>query len=107
VSGTLQTRGANEQGTYQKALFEEMRPGDVQIRGPDRNGDYVVLNVIRYDGGRQLSFEESDAMISESLTNQRSDEALQAMIARLKTRYEIAWRPELLMLVRMVDPTTE
>lgn len=107
MSGTIQTRGANEQGTYQKALFEEMRPGDVQVRGPDRNGDYVVLNVLSYDGGRQLSFEESDVMISESLTNQRSDEALQAMIARLRTRYDIAWRPELVMYVKMVDPTTQ
>jgi hypothetical protein len=29
------------------------------------------------------------------------------MIERLKQRYEIAWRPELVTLIRLVDPTTE
>jgi hypothetical protein len=36
VSGSIQVRQQNENGPYQKALFEEMRPGDVQVRGPDR-----------------------------------------------------------------------
>ncbi len=104
-SGSIQTRQQNENGVYQKALFEEMRPGDIQVRGPDKQGDYAVLQLISYDGGRQLSFEESEQMIDESLQNQKADEALKAMIARLKPRYPIAWRPELVMLIKLVDPT--
>lgn len=105
VSGTIQTRGQNENGTYHKALFEEMRPGDVQVRGPDRNGDYAILKLLSYDGGRQLSFEESDHMVAESLQNIKSEQALNAMLERLKTRYSIESRPELLMLIKLVDPT--
>lgn len=106
-SGSIQSRHQGEQGPYHQALFEEMRPGDVQVRGPDRQGDYVIIQVLTYDAGRQLSYEESQGMIDESLQNQKSDEALQAMIERLKKRYDIAWRPELVMLIRLVDPTTE
>jgi len=107
VSGSIQTRQQNEQGPYQKALFEEMRPGDTQVRGPDRNGDYAVLQVLSYDGGRQLSFEESEQMIDESLQNQKSEKALNELIARLQKRYDVAMRPEKLMLVKLVDPTVD
>ena len=100
-------RRSDEQGPYQKALFEEMRPGDTQLRGPDKHGDFVVIQVIAYDGGRQLSFEESESMIDESLQNQKSEKALNEMIARLQKRYDVAMRPELVMLVKLVDPTVD
>ena len=107
VSGSIQTRQQNDQGPYHKALFEEMRPGDTQVRGPDKNGDYVVLQVLAYDGGRQLSYEESEQLIDESLQNQKSEKALNEMIGRLQKRYEVSMRPELVMLVKLVDPTLE
>jgi hypothetical protein len=109
ISGTIQTRHQGEQGPYHKALFEEMRPGDIQVRGPDRLGDYLVLQLMTYKEGRQLQFDEPEVqrMIDESLQNIVSDEALQAMIGRLKKRYEIAWRPELVMLIKLVDPTLD
>ena len=107
MSGTIQHRQQNEQGAYQKALFEEMRPGDVQVRGPDKAGEFAVLQVLNYDGGRQLKYEECEQMIDESLQNQKSEAALQAMIGRLKQRYAVAMRPELLMLVKLVDPTID
>lgn len=107
VSGSIQSRHQGEQGQYHKALFEEMRPGDIQVRGPDRLGDYAIIQLISYQQGRQLSYEEGEQTIDESLQNIKSDEALQAMIERLKKRYEIAWRPELLMLVKLVDPTLD
>jgi len=107
ISGSIQSRHQGEQGPYHQALFEEMRPGDVQVRGPDRDGEYAIIQLLSYDPGRQLSYEESQGMIDESLQNQKSDAALQALIERLRKRYEIAWRPELVMLIRLVDPTTE
>ena len=69
--------------------------------------DYAIIKLLSYDGGRQLSYEESETMIDESLQNKKSDDALQAMIARLKPRYDVAWRPELLMLIKLVDPTLD
>jgi hypothetical protein len=107
VSGSIQVRGQNENGPYQKALFEEMRPGGIQVRGPDKNGDYIIIQLLDYDGGRQLTFEESEQMIDESLQNQKSEKALDDMIARLKKRYAVAMRPDLLMLVKLVDPAID
>jgi hypothetical protein len=107
VSGSIQHRLQSEGGPYHKSLFEEMRPGDIQVRGPDREGDYVVLQLLKFDGGRQLSYAESESMIDESLQNMKSDEALQKMLARLRTRYEVRSRPELVMQIRLVDPTID
>ena len=105
ISGSIQTRQQNEGGPYQKVLFEEMRPGDIQIRGPDRAGDYAILQLITYEVGHQLKYEEVEQLIDESLQNQKSEEALKAMVARLKPRYRIASRPELVNLIKLVDPT--
>ncbi len=105
ASGTIQQRNQHENGSYQKALFEEMRPGDIQVRGPDKQGDFAILQLRSYDPGRQLSYDESESMIDESLQNIKADEAVQALIGRLKQRYEVAWRPELVMLIKLVDPT--
>jgi len=103
VSGSIQHRDQSEHGPYQKQLFEEMRPGDIHVTGPDKDGDYVIVQLQSFDPGRQLSFEESETMIDESLQNMKSDEALQSMVDRLKKRYEIRWRPELVMLVRLAQ----
>jgi parvulin-like peptidyl-prolyl isomerase len=104
-SGTIQTRSQADRGAYHGALFEEMRKGDVQVRGPDKDGYYAILQVLDYDPGQQLSYEESETMIDESLQNQKSEAALKALIGRLKPRYKIASRPELLPLVLMLDPS--
>jgi len=105
ISGGIQNRRQNENIPYQKVLFEEMRPGDIRLEGPDRDGDYLVLQLLSFDGGRQLSYEESETMIDESLQNLKAEAALNALLERLERRYEIASRPELVMLVRLADPS--
>jgi hypothetical protein len=104
-SGTIQERGQNERGSYHVALFEEMRKGDVQVRGPDKEGYYAILQVLEHDPGMQLTYEMSEHMIDESLQNQKSEAALKALIERLRKRFDIAWRPELAMYIMIVDPT--
>jgi len=44
-------------------------------------------------------------MIDESLQNLKAETALKALIGRLKPRYQIASRPQLLPLVLMLDPS--
>jgi hypothetical protein len=105
--GTIQNRKQNDEGAYHKALFEEMRPGDIQVRGPDREGAYVVIQLLHYDPGVQLSYQESEQMIDESLQNAKTDAALRAFIDRQKPLYAIAWRPELVTLIKLVDPTLQ
>lgn len=106
-SGSIQVRSQAEGGSYHTALFEEMRKGDVQVRGPDREGYYAIIQVLDYDPGVQLSYDESAHMIDESLQNQKAEAALKALIARLRTRFHIESRPELLPHVAFRDPTID
>jgi hypothetical protein len=46
-------------------------------------------------------------MIDQSLQNQKSEAALDAMLSRLQKRYAIRMRPEQVMFIKLVDPTLE
>lgn len=105
--GSLQSRRQNEHGPYHKMLFEEMRPGQIRVEGPDHEGDYAIVKLLTFDAGRQLSFEESEQYADESLQNIKSEKLLNAMLDRLRKKHSIAWRPELVMRVRLVDPTLD
>jgi hypothetical protein len=94
-----------EHSPYHKVLFEELRPGQMTMVGPDRTGVYMVLQLINYDPGHQLTFEESQSIADESMQNIKSEQALNAMIDRLSKRFDIASRPELVMKIRFVDRT--
>ena len=107
-TGSVQDRSSNDHGApYQKLLFEELRPGQVTIEGPDREGSYVVIQLRSFDAGRQLRYEEVEHLIDESLQNIKSEERLKAFLARARKRYPIETRPELLARVRMVDPSLD
>jgi len=105
VSGSVMHRRDDEKGQYHKILFEELRPGQCTVAGPDKLGTYMVLQLLTFDPGRQLSFEESEGMIDESMQNLHAQAMLDALIARHEQKYAVRWRPELLMRVKLVDPT--
>ncbi|MFN8589517.1 MAG: hypothetical protein U0704_17125 [Candidatus Eisenbacteria bacterium] len=107
MRGSIQTRQQNENGPWHKVLFEEMRPGQTMIDGPDRHGDYLVLQLRAFDPGRLLPYEQVEGMVDESLQNIRQEEALNAMLARFMSRFKIETHPERLMLVKLVDPTLD
>ena len=107
ISGSIKHLRSDETSTDHKIVFEEMRPGDVQTRGPDKQGDYIIYRLIGYDGGRQLSYAESEPIIAESLQNMREDQALQDLVARLSSRFRIEMHPELLGQIKLVDPTID
>jgi hypothetical protein len=105
-TGSLQERSSSEEGTpYHKLLFEELRPGQVSVQGPDRAGEYAVIQLLSFDAGRQLPYEEAEHHIDHSLQNLQAEERLKAFLERHRKRYRIEARPELLRLVRLVDPT--
>ena len=106
VSGSIQERSGREHGTaYYKLLFEELRPGKVSVEGPDRQGVYAVIQLLSYEPGRQLSYQEAQDIVDESLMNSKSEERLKEFLARHRKRYRIEAHPELLMRVRLADPT--
>jgi len=105
-TGSIQQRSQNEHGTpYYKLLFEELRPGKVAIDGPDKIGQYAVIQLLSFDAGRQLSYEEAESYVDESLQNIRAEELLKEFIARRKKRYRIEAHPERLSQVLLVDRT--
>jgi hypothetical protein len=102
--GSIQERFQNEHGPYHKVLFEELRPGQVTTDGPDKSGDYIVLQLIAFEQGRQLAFAEVERVIDESVQNVTADSMLQALIARHKKRYRVESHPEWVMKFGLAPP---
>jgi len=103
-TGSIQERSADDHGTpYYALLFEELRPGQVSVQGPDRGGVYAVIQLLSFDPGRQLGYEEVEGVIDESLQNLRAEELLKHILARHRKRFRIETHPELLGRVLLVD----
>jgi peptidyl-prolyl cis-trans isomerase C len=104
-TGAIQTMRENEHGPLHKIVFEELRPGQIGTFGPDKSGAMGVVQLLEYNPGRQLSFAESEGMIDESLQNVKAEAILNKMLKRLRARYHITSRPDLVTRVLLVDPT--
>ncbi len=103
--GSIQTRGQNEHGPYQKLLFEELRPGQVDIEGPDKEGHFTILQSLAFDQGRLLSYDEASGFIDESLQNLEAERLLQQFVERHEKEYPVHANPELVMRIHLVDPS--
>ena len=68
-------------------------------------GAYAVIQLLTYDPGHQLKYEEVEHLVDESLQNIKAEARLKEFLARRKKLYKIEMHPELLARVRMVDPT--
>jgi hypothetical protein len=105
VFGSIRQIREDEQGTpYYKVLFEELKQGESRVIGPDKQGDYLVLHSIHYDQGRQLSFEEVQSLVDESVQNITAEKLLHDLIARHRPKYRVVARTDLLERVKMADP---
>ena len=105
--GSIQERYENEGGAWQKALFEEMKSGAVSVEGPDAEGGYAVLQMLDYNSGRQLSFDEADRFVTENLTNIEEEKRLKQFLARHRRRYKVVSHPELTARVQLKYPASE
>ncbi len=103
-TGAIQVRREDERGEYYKLLFEEMKPGDVVLTAPDREGMIAVIQLLEHDPGRQLRLDEVESIVDESLQNIKSEALLKAFIARHGRAYSIELHPELVTRIRLVDP---
>ncbi len=100
----IQTTRSNESVAYQKVLFEEMRPGQIRVLGPDANRHFACVKLLEFDPGRQKSYDEVEGIVDESVRNEKAEAALNAFIARLEPRYRIMARYDQLMNVRLTVP---
>jgi parvulin-like peptidyl-prolyl isomerase len=106
LRGSIQTRRDDEHGAFQKILFQELKEGQVTLDGPGgTDNGYAVIKLIAVHPSRQLAFEDVDSIVEESMQNMASEKALDAFIAKNAKRYKIEAHPELVMKIRLVDPT--
>lgn len=104
VSGAIHHRRMDEQGApWHKLVFEDLRPGRHAVLGPDRQGDYVVIRLLTRDDGRELSYEEAQAWLDESLQNEHAERIFARFVERLARRHPASWRPDLVMRIEL-DP---
>lgn len=104
-SGSVRTMREDERGLpYYKVLFEEMRPGGIGIEGPDKQGDYLVLQKLTHEPSRQMSYEEVQDIVDESVQNTKADRLLRELVARHRSGHRIELHPELLMRIRLTSP---
>jgi parvulin-like peptidyl-prolyl cis-trans isomerase-like protein len=104
VTGSIQTRREDEHGDYYKLLFEELKPGQVALTPPDRDGNVVVIQLLEHDSGHQLKLEEVESVVDESVQNIKAESLLKAFIARHRKAYSVELHPELVERIRLVDP---
>jgi peptidyl-prolyl cis-trans isomerase C len=102
--GSIQTRRMDAGGPYQKILFEELRPGEATVVRPDPQGNRAILYLIHHELARQMSFEEADRYINESLSNAETEKRLDAFLARHRRDFAIATHPDRLMKIRFAAP---
>jgi hypothetical protein len=92
-------------GPYHKILFGELRPGQSTVVGPDKEGTWMVLQLMSFDPGHLLPYSQVEALIDESLQNIKAEAALKKFIARHSKSYHIESHPELVMRIDLVDPS--
>jgi hypothetical protein len=99
VSGSLKTTREDDRESVWKQLAEEMRPGDVEVTGPDERGDYLVLQKLTHDHGHRLGLGEVVQLVDDDLQNIAAERLLKQFIGRHRARHEVVLHPELLMRI--------
>jgi hypothetical protein len=108
VSGSVRSlREDDRGGGYYKILFEEMRPGNVEVVGPDKSGDYLVLQKLAHEPSRPMKFEEVQGPVDESAQAIKAEKVFKQFVARHRVKHAVELHPELLMRVLLTDPTVE
>jgi hypothetical protein len=106
-SGSIRTMREDEYETFHKLLFEELKTGGIEVVGPDKKGDYAAVQKLAHDPGRQMSFQEVESLVDESLQNLEAERMLKEFIARHRGKHRVELHPERLMLVRLTDPLSD
>ncbi len=103
-TGSIRFERENQPGPFFALLAQELKPGDVLVQGPIKNGEYAVLQKLEHDAGRQLRYDEVEKIVDESLQNIKAEKMLKEFIARHRAGHRIVLHPERVMLIRLTDP---
>jgi hypothetical protein len=103
-TGSIRFERENQPGPFFATLTQDLRPGDVMVEGPVKDGEYAVIQKLEHDPGRQLRYDEVQNLVDESLQNIKAERILNEFIARHRAKHRIVLHPERVMLVRLTDP---
>jgi peptidyl-prolyl cis-trans isomerase C len=103
--GGLRDLYAGQGHTYYHMLMEELH--EKQWTKEYLGGDKVwaVFYIVRHETPRPMAYEEVADIVGQTLENAQAEKLLKDMIARLRRRHRIVQHPELLMRIRLEDPT--
>jgi hypothetical protein len=104
-SGSISERREDEKGPYNNLLFGELKPGQATVQGPDKEGTWLVLQLVEFVPGQQLPYEQVQTYVEESVQNIKAEKMLKELITRHSKRYTIERHPELVMRIWLHDPT--
>lgn len=102
--GSIQSRLRNEPGPFTKLLFEEMRPGQVTVEGPLSDKSFVVIQLLEFDSGQLLPFEQVIEYVDNHVRSAKEEEQYQRFLQRQRAKMEITMHRELLPRVKLVAP---
>lgn len=107
VSSMAREVGERESDKFTRFLFTEVRPGQAMKAGPDSRGRWFVYKLLDYIGERSMSYEEVEPIVDESVQNLEAQRLLDALLGRLRKRFQIEEHPEHVMRIHLVDPLGE
>jgi hypothetical protein len=105
-TGMIREDRQYEETEYHPILFNELKPGQVRIVGPDRDRKFAVLQLLSFDPGHLLPWKEAEGIADDSLRAQKSEVMFKALLARHRRQFKIHLRPELVMRIKLVDPAS-
>jgi parvulin-like peptidyl-prolyl isomerase len=103
-TGSIRFEREDQPGPFFAALSQDLKPGEVTVEGPVKDGEFAVIQKLEHDPGRQLRYDEVEKIVDESLQNIKAERMLKEFIARHRVGHRIVLHPERLMLVRLTDP---
>ena len=90
--------------TYATIVFEELKPGQSTILGPDAENKFLVIYVAERREERTVTYDEALSAIDESTRNVEADRLFKAFLARHRSDFPESVRADLVMKVNLNDP---
>lgn len=105
--GWIKEMRQNDADEYRLLLFEDLKPGQGTVMGPDPDKKYMLLFVLEREEPRPMSYDEVVAIVDESLYNIKTEERLRAFLDRLRRNCRIESHPEWVMRVDFREKMSE
>lgn len=105
-AGRIREDRQNDQTEYHALVFNDLKPGKTRILGPDRDGKYVVIQLLSFDPGHLLPWSEAESIADDAVRAQKAETLFKRLLARHRRRFKIVLHPEMVMRIRLVDPAS-